>query len=560
MVSFSKICFAAVSAGSVLAAPAPHGPLTKFGELKKLPSSWVATGAADSNAVIKAQIGIKQNNIKGLQDKLDDIANPDSPNYGKWLSKEDVDKYTAPAEADVAAVEAWLVSSGITDITMPTNDWLEFSVPVSKMESLLGTKYEWFVHVETGEKVPRTKEFSVPQNLHSLIDVVTPTTVLYHNINPHTHDGALSAAADGATSPASIKSAYNVDYKGTGNTLVASTGFLGVGASHTDYLSFGRQFSPGLKDFKDVSVNGGSNSGDGSQLEGNLDTQYIGALASPNPSEYLAHAPEGSDNGSFDDALTALGNYLNSASSPPSAVSTSYGGEEDGVDAGYLDRICNEFMKAGSRGVSIFFSSGDDGVGGNGESSCQNGYYPTWPASCPYVTTVGGTEFDSSGREVVANFQQYSPQITSPGGGYSNHFPAPSYNKNVTTAYASSLSAAQQQRLNASGRGYPDISLVSVKFQINVNGKVEQVVGTSASSPSVAGLVGLLNDYRKSQGKSTLGFINPLLYSGKVNTALRDVTSGANFGCDSAGLPAKKGWDAASGLGSFDFGKLRALI
>ncbi|KAM3544603.1 hypothetical protein ARSEF1564_002471 [Beauveria bassiana] len=560
MVSFSKICFAAVSAGSVLAAPAPHGPLTKFGELKKLPSSWVATGAADSNAVIKAQIGIKQNNIKGLQDKLSDIANPDSPNYGKWLSKEDVDKYTAPAEADVAAVKAWLASSGITDITMPTNDWLEFSVPVSKMESLLGSKYEWFVHLETGEKVPRTKEFSVPQNLHSLIDVVTPTTVLYHNINPHTHDSGLSAAADSATSPASIKSAYNVDYKGTGNTLVASTGFLGVGASHADYLNFGRQFSPGLKDFKDVSVNGGSNSGDGSALEGNLDTQYIGALASPNPSEYLAHAPEGNDNDSFDDALTAFGNYLNSASNPPSAVSTSYGGEEDGVDAGYLDRICNEFMKAGSRGVSIFFSSGDNGVGGNGESSCQNGYYPTWPASCPYVTTVGGTEFDASGREVVANFQQYSPNITSPGGGYSNHFSAPSYNKNVTTAYANSLSTAQQQRLNANGRGYPDISLVSVKFQINVNGKVGQVVGTSASSPSVAGLVGLLNDYRKSQGKSSLGFINPLLYSGKVNAALRDVTSGANFGCDSKGFPAKSGWDAASGLGSFDFGKLRALI
>ncbi len=124
MVSFSKICFVAASAGSVLAAPAPHGPLVKFGEIRKLPSKWVATGAADANAVIKGQIGIKQNNIQGLQAKLADIADPNSPNYGQWLSKEEVDKYSAPAAADVAAVKAWLASSGITDVTMPTNEYV----------------------------------------------------------------------------------------------------------------------------------------------------------------------------------------------------------------------------------------------------------------------------------------------------------------------------------------------------------------------------------------------------------------------------------------------------
>ncbi len=428
------------------------------------------------------------------------------------------------------------------------------------METLLGSKYEWFIHLETGEKVPRTKQFSIPQNLHNLIDVVTPTTVLYHNMGPSVHNSPQAAGASGLTSPASIKSAYNVDYKGTGNTLVGTTGFLGVGASHQDYANFANQFSPGLKDFKDVGINGGSNSGDGSALEGNLDTQYCGALASPNPSQYLATAPTGSDGSSFNDAMLAFGNYLNSASSPPSAVSTSYGGEEDGTDPNYMDRICNEFMKAGSRGVSIFFSSGDNGVGGNGESSCYNGYYPLWPATCPYVTTVGGTEFDSSGREVVANFQQYNKNVKSPGGGFSNHFPAPSYNKAVTTAYANGLAAAQKQRLNPNGRGFPDIALVSVKYQVNVNGAISQVLGTSASSPSVAGMVGLINDYRKTQGKSNLGFLNPLLYSDKVKPAIRDVTSGANFGCDSSGLPAKTGWDAASGLGSFDFGKLRTLL
>lgn len=194
-------------------------------------------------------------------------------------------------------------------------------------------------------------------------------------------------------------------------------------------------------------------------------------------------------------------------------------------------------MKAGSAGITVTFSSGDNGVGGNGESSCSRGFYGLWPASCPYITSVGGTEFNANGDEVVANFKQYASQIKSPGGGYSEHFSAPSYNKNVTTAYAKSLDSATQRKFNANNRGFPDISLVSVQFQTYVGGRMENVLGTSASSPTVASLMGILNDYRHSKGQPNLGFINPLLYSGKVDAALRDVTSGSNFGCNSNGFP-----------------------
>lgn len=227
-----------------------------------------------------------------------------------------------------------------------------------------------------------------------------------------------------------------------------------------------------------------------------------------------------------------------------------------------MDRICNEFMKAGCRGVSVIFSSGDYGVGGNGEPSCSDGYYGQWPATCPYITSVGGTDFNSLNKEVVANFSQYTGpgHSISPGGGFSEHFPAPAYSKRATTAYAQSLSKSQQRFFNAANRGYPDISIVSVKYLTHINGQVAPAVGTSAAAPSVAGLVSLLNDHRHAKGRPALGFLNPLLYSNRAKTAIRDVTSGSNVGCDSDGFPAKKGWDAASGLGSFDFGKLRSLV
>lgn len=210
------------------------------------------------------------------------------------------------------------------------------------------------------------------------------------------------------------------------------------------------------------------------------------------------------------------------------------GGEEGGFDGSYMDRVCSEFMKVGSRGISVFFSTGDNGVAGNGERSCNNGFYPVWPATCPWITAVGGTQFNGT-DEVVANFYRLNKNVQSPGGGYSNHFAAPDYNKDVTTAYANSLDSSYDGYYNPNGRGYPDVSLVSVNYQTYVNGKVLSALGTSASSPAWAALVGVLNDYRKSKGESNLGFINPLLYSAKGKAALRDITEGNNFGCGTDG-------------------------
>lgn len=122
MVAFSKICLAATAAVGVFAAPAQHGPLAKFGELKHIPARWSTAGKADQGAMMTASIGLKQNNIQGLQAKLLDISNPASKNYGKWLTQKEVEAYTAPNPADVAAVKAWLASAGITEVTHSSNE------------------------------------------------------------------------------------------------------------------------------------------------------------------------------------------------------------------------------------------------------------------------------------------------------------------------------------------------------------------------------------------------------------------------------------------------------
>ena len=87
------------------------------------------------------------------------------------------------------------------------------------------------------------------------------------------------------------------------------------------------------------------------------------------------------------------------------------------------------------------------------------------------------------------------------------------------------------------------------------------VGGTSASAPTMAALVSLLNEQRLAKGMPAMGFLNPFLY--KNADCFTDITQGTNAidrdGSDVAlGFAAAPGWDAATGLGTPVFSKLLA--
>ena len=138
-----------------------------------------------------------------------------------------------------------------------------------------------------------------------------------------------------------------------------------------------------------------------------------------------------------------------------------------------------------------------------------------------------------------------APETAAPfsAGGFSNIFPRPDYQSAAVDAYLQTLGSANAGLFNATGRAYPDVSTQGSNFQVNVNGVVQSVSGTSASSPTFASIVALLNDKRLSAGLPPLGFLNPLLYSGNASSAFNDVTSGSNPGCGTDGFPAASGWD-----------------
>merc|ERR1712025_110099 len=63
------------------------------------------------------------------------------------------------------------------------------------------------------------------------------------------------------------------------------------------------------------------------------------------------------------------------------------------------------------------------------------------------------------------------------------------------------------------GRAAPDVAALGEGFQVIQSGNVLSVGGTSASAPTFAAVVSLLNEYQLQNGRKRLGFLNPWLYA-----------------------------------------------
>ena len=157
--------------------------------------------------------------------------------------------------------------------------------------------------------------------------------------------------------------------------------------------------------------------------------------------------------------------------------------------------------------------------------------------------------------EIAAVFAA-APNLTS-GGGFSNYFPAPQYQRPAvaeyfynnpspfpTYAYNGSLSSigANGGRFNRLGRGFPDVSAMGNNLSTVNDGCLTGLNGgTSASTPIFASVIHLLNEERMAANKSTLGFINPVLYANPQ--VLTDISGGINYGCNFE----QNGFEAVSG-------------
>jgi tripeptidyl-peptidase-1 len=114
-------------------------------------------------------------------------------------------------------------------------------------------------------------------------------------------------------------------------------------------------------------------------------------------------------------------------------------------------------------------------------------------------------------------------------------------------------SGERPSHLNASRRCCPDLSVYDAGYYIIQDGSETPIGGTSAAAPALAGMISLINDARLNAGRPPMGFLNPFLYQNQA--AVLDVTRGSNNG-----FAAVKGYDPASGLGTFDHDTFSKLL
>ncbi|KAH8991300.1 tripeptidyl peptidase SED3 [Lactarius akahatsu] len=190
-------------------------------------------------------------------------------------------------------------------------------------------------------------------------------------------------------------------------------------------------------------VNGGGYDPNNPGTEANADLQLSEGMTYPTP--HIFYSTSFSSNGevylSWLDAVLGQKNV-------PQTITTSYGANEKTHPLDYAIRVCLLFAQLGARGTSVLFASGDYGVS---EGDCTARFTPIFPATCPYVTAVGGTT--SFMPEVAASFS---------GGGFSKYFLHPEYQLQAVSTFLDNLSQQYSGLYNPVGRGIPDIAAQAI--------------------------------------------------------------------------------------------------
>lgn len=544
-----SLCFASASATG-------KDATVQLEPYQGIPTGWQALKAANPYQEIELTIAVKQQNLNQLEETLLKVSDPsDAKNFGNHLSLAEVNALVAPSSETVSRVNAWL--DGVVNSTRHSNgnsDFITTTMNIKDAERLLGVTYSVFAHVSTKHQVIRTNQaYTVPTTLAADIDFIGPT-IRFPGTLPAPGKSLKSHSGATAITPDVLRKLYNVgDVKAAASTknIVACASFLGQFFEPSDLQTFFKEFDSSLSGSVPAVV--GPNTPTKPGVEAMLDIEYIMAMGKGVPAQFWSTAGEQPGNKENEPFLVWLSAVASTSDvDMPRTFSVSYGDNEPGVNLAYATRVNAEFQKAGVRGISILFASGDGGVSGGQHEQCTK-FVATYPAGSPWVTAVGGTTLSKTSTEVVASLSS---------GGFSNYWPRPAFQEKAVAGYlaqGSSLPDFPDASLfNHTGAGIPDVSAQAEDVEIIIHGRKGGVAGTSCAAPIFSGVVALLNELRISKGKSSLGFLNQIIYANP--DAFNDITSGSNPGCNTKGFPAAKGWDPVTGFGSPNYEKLAAVV
>ena len=502
---------------------------------------------------------------------------PQSVLYHQWLTPAEYGARFGASAQDLAKITGWLASHGfkVEEITA-NNRQILFSGTAGQVNDTFHTEIHRY-QVNGEAHIANAQDPQIPEALAGVVHGIVSLHDFRRNTGTLAHQTLGGQAAAGATPmyssgsthylfPADWATIYDLNalYKagttGTG-TSIAIVGRSDINLSDVTTFRSDSGLSVNNPTFIYVSSDPGKLSGD--QDESTLDVEWAGAVA---PSATVKFVIGASTNTT--DGVDLSAQYIVNHTTAP-VMSTSYGSCEADMGATEMAFYNSLWQQAASEGISAFVSSGDSGAAGcyGGSATTATGTGVNGLCSSTFSTCVGGTEFNegsnylqywsASNTAAYGSALSYIPEVVwnesgsnggsglwASGGGASTYYAQPAWQKGVTgTSAANGMRAVPDVAMSASSHdGYVIVE----------NGNLYVIAGTSAASPSFAGVMALLV---QSKGGVGQGNANPGLYPllNATHNPFHATPSGNNSVPGVTGFTASgASYNLATGLGSVD--------
>jgi subtilase family serine protease len=508
-------------------------------------------GQLPGNKVMQLDIVLPLRDPAGLKAFLEELYDSNSGIYHQFLTPKEFTERFGPSQADYDAVVQFAKTNGLT-VTGGSRDGMDVQVrgTVSAIESAFHVTMRTYQHPSenrtfySADREPTTTlpfqlwhvsgldNYSIPHPLY--VKRSEAATAL--GVNARTQ--VTNATTGSGPSASFLGSDMRAAYYGSGSLTGAGQNLGLLEYVGTDLADLNTYYANVHKTNKVpitlLSTDGTSKSCLASQgcddTEQTLDmTQALGMA--PGLASLTMYI------GSSD---TAIISAMTTHNPLPKTIGCSWGWTP--ADPSTLDPY---FKKMAAQGQNFFAASGD--------SSTWSRRNEAWPADDAYVVSVGGTDLTT--KSAAGAWASETAWVDSGGGISPDRIAIPSWQK---------LSGV----INSSNRGSttyrngPDVS-ANANFTFYVCADqttctANEYGGTSFAAPMWAAYIALVNQQRVANGKGTIGFINPAIYSIGLGSSYKsdfhDITSGK-----SGSYSAVSGYDLVTGWGSPNSGLLSAL-
>jgi subtilase family serine protease len=493
-------------------------------------------GPLPTNQRLRLAIMLPLRNQDELTSLLKQLYDRSSPEYRHFLTVAQFTERFGPTKRDYQAVVNFARSRGFTVANVPQNRMLvhlDGTVSqVNKAFHVTMTNYRHPIENRTFYSPDREPSLDLSVSVAHIAGMnnFSLPQPKFKRAPPNFRRNAVGSGPGAAYLGSDMRAAY---YGGT--TLTGSGQAVGLlefdGYNMSDVTaSFAGQSNN--VPIQNVLLDGATAGSDGDDGEQVLDIVQAASMA-PGLSQVRVYiAPGNSQIGVGDvDVFNQM-----ATENIAKQLSCSWGWNPD--DTTQLNPIFQEFA---AQGQNLFVASGDAGAY-TGSNATDNSY----PAESVYVVAVGGTDLTTNGAGGL--WQAETAWADSGGGPADDGFAIPSWQADV---------ADSANQASNTVRNVPDVAAEANtdNYSCDQGACSGDYGGTSFAAPRWAGFLALVNQQLTSSGgSSSLGFVNPAIYSigasPSYNLDFHDITSGTNNNGQGQSFNAVVGYDLVTGWGS----------